>query len=101
MHSTRAPCNVTLHHLLAGTRVTLHYQPAAPLEDRSKYPTTDDEVQDAVVGSQPLPLTEGQVVGTEHIEDPPRVKGSWSVVVPQVEGNGGVGLRVFLINPHR
>src|SRR6266480_2953926 len=97
-HRARTKGNVTLPELLAGTRVRLHHQPAAPLEDRGERPTSDHVVQDAIVGVKPPSFAEGSVVSAEHIENPPSVKRSRSVVVPQVKGNRGVGLRVFLVD---
>ena len=53
-------------------------------------PSTDHSVQDAVVAIEALTFAERQLVVAEHIEDPACVKGSWTVIVAQVERTDGL-----------
>src|SRR5215472_9606159 len=85
-HRARTPGNVALPELLAGACVSLLHQAAIPLEDGRKRPTSDDTVYYPVaVAADPLALSKGQLVDTNHVKHPTGVERSWSVVVPQVE----------------
>ena len=109
MLPTLTPCRgcipehqaTSLPELGAGTSIRLHHQAAVPLEDRRERPSTDHSVQDPVVAIEALTFAERQLVSAEHIEDPALFKGSWTVIVAQVERNGRVSLRILLVRPPR
>ncbi len=52
------------------------------------------------MGCEALTLTERKLENAEGIEHPPCIKGSRSVVEAQVKRNGGVGLRILLVDSH-